>query len=295
MHKGRFLSDVYAILDQESYEANKHNDFTELYKILKEDRLLEHISCPICSDEEREYIGDAGRTAFKIGDNLLHADDHGTLFKCSNCSVIYAGIRYSKEASKYLYLHYIPSMLSERTEEHGQQVLDTINEDLDLIEKHTKRGILLDVGTAHGAFLVYARTRGWEVQATELSKYCRDVMEVVFKIDVLFGELEELNLEENKYQCIAMRHAIEHIRNPVVELKCVYQALKDDGALFISTPEHAKNVEALVENHMLPYHIVNYTRETLEYLLKLVGFKIVHYNSIPGKIPSMAVVAKKVV
>jgi 2-polyprenyl-3-methyl-5-hydroxy-6-metoxy-1,4-benzoquinol methylase len=295
MHKGRFIGDVYAVLDQENYEANKHKDFSELRKLVEKGEFLEHITCPICSNNKGEYIGDAGRKALKLGDKLLRVDDHGHLVKCVNCSVVYAGVRYSKEASKYLYLHYIPSMLSTRTEEHSKAVLDTINEDLDLIEQQTKRGIILDVGTASGAFLVYARTRGWEVQATELSKYCKNVMEVVFDIDVLFGELEELDLEENKYQCISLRHTIEHIRYPVKELTCAYRAMKDDGALFISTPEHAKNVEALIKDHMLPYHIVNYTRETLDYLLKLVGFKIVHYNTIPGRIPYMNVVAKKVV
>jgi 2-polyprenyl-3-methyl-5-hydroxy-6-metoxy-1,4-benzoquinol methylase len=187
-----------------------------------------------------------------------------------------------------LYRNYLPSSIqdvlnakgTEKFEEREKQA----NQDLDLIENFAAPGRLLDVGSAAGIFLNCAKRRGWRVEGTDLSSTCIQAAKKMFDIHLLEGELADIELLSGHYDVISLCHSIEHLRQPVLELGKLNQALKKNGILFISTPEHAKDIEILTKHHMLPYHLFNYTKMTLEKMLEKTGFKLVSYDS--SKTPS---------
>jgi SAM-dependent methyltransferase len=263
MHTGNYLGNIMIQLTQEDIETINTARQTEMVSITPH---MEIIDCPLCQHNNAKH--------------LIGEQNKGKLGRCSNCNVAYAYERPASQLTNALYRYYIPSNLTDVEIRKSQ--LETrpkeLNDDLDCLELHTKRGSLLDVGASSGDFLVYARLRGWDVEATELSEICADFMATTLNIPVLLGNILDIKFE-NKYTAITLRHCIEHLREPVEELKVLHDVLEDNGTLFITTPEHAKNLKVLKANHMLPLHIVNYTRDTLEFLLSKAGFKILTYES----------------
>jgi 2-polyprenyl-3-methyl-5-hydroxy-6-metoxy-1,4-benzoquinol methylase len=229
---------------------------------------------------------------------VVESNGQGKLGKCGGCNVIYAYERPTLGVNNILYKYYLPSNLTDLPTRESQ--LESrpkeLNGDLDHIESYIERGYLLDVGASSGDFLAYARVRGWKVEATELSELCADFMTRTLKIPVFIGNIEDIELEPEKYNVITLRHCVEHLRDPVVELKKLNTALVEEGMLFISTPEHAKDLELIKENHMLPLHLVNYTKDTLDFLLLKTGFKMLSYESLDSEseIKNMRVMAMKV-
>lgn len=247
----------------------------------------ETVDCPICGDNKVK--------------TLVEDVDKGDVGECNTCGVLYAYRRVNETIYEILCRYYVPSHMTEPEtfKKVASQRLKDINSDIDTIESYVKRGKMLDIGTSCGDILVYARTRGWEVRATELSTLMEELLVSLVLIDTHRGFIDTCEMEDGEFDVISMRHVIEHLSNPVADLKKLHKALKDDGILFISTPEHALDQEYFVTNHMLPLHIVNYTRDTLERLLEATGFYIVEYKADRRELrnhdsaDAMQVIAKK--
>ena len=228
---------------------------------------FEEVDCPLCNCSGVTHI--------------VAGEGQGKLGVCDECNLVYAYERATLEILKALYMYYIPSNLTDPTVRQSQEITRPaeLNSDLDCIECYIERGNLLDIGASSGDFLVYGRIRGWKVEATELSAVCAEFMVKHLEISVNMGNILDIEFEDNKYDAITLRHSIEHLRNPIKELKVLHKALTNDGLLFVTTPEHAKDLELIKEKHMLPLHIVNYTKDTLDLLFSKTGFKMTSYES----------------
>ncbi len=237
------------------------------------DPKLEYVSCPLCESE--------------TVDVLIEVVQDGSLGKCKECGLVYAYQRCVAEVLRIYYLYYTPSSLTSvkvRAENAKKRPLQ-INYDLDHIENHiVSRGRMLDVGSASGDFLVYARSRGWEVEGTELSGTCKQFAEQSMGIEIHYGNVLEIEFGRMKkeYDVVAMRHSVEHLTHPVEELSYLREYMADGGLLYITTPEHANDLELITREHMMPLHVVNYTEDTIKILLEKSGFRFVSYKQIPG-------------
>jgi len=283
MIKGNFFGGLLIQLTQEDLNNIMSSYQNELNSILQQ---LERVDCPLCGSADKEHI--------------LDTNGQGCLGKCNNCNVIYAYVRPTEEVTNILYKRYLPSNLTDIETRKSQLITrpKEINDDLDWLECYIDRGKLLDVGAASGDFLAYARVRGWEVEATELSTLCSKFIADALNIQVSNGNILDIEFEKEKYNAITLRHCIEHLREPVKELKVLHGALDKDGVLFITTPRHAEDIENLKKNHMLPLHLVNYTKETINFLLKETGFRMVSYESLGAvrsndEVLNMRVIAMK--
>ena len=149
---------------------------------------METVNCPVCSSINKEHV--------------IDTNGHGSLAQCKECNVVYANKRPTLDVCKALYRYYIPSNLVDVEIRKSQ--LETrpkeLNDDLDRIEYYIGRGELLDVGASSGDFLVYARVRGWKVTATELSELCANFMAQTLNINVLLGNILDIELERKKYE-----------------------------------------------------------------------------------------------
>ena len=280
MLKGRYMGAVILQFKEEDLISMKNH----MHHLIKEaEPKFEEVDCPLCDNNNIEHI--------------VSGEGQGKVGKCKICNLVYAYERPTIPVLKALYRYYAPSNLTDIEIKKSQEVSRPreLNSDLDEIEQYIERGNLLDVGASSGDFLVYGRIRGWKVEATELSILCAEFMADHLDIQVHFGNIPELNLELNKYNAITLRHSVEHLRNPIEELSLLHNALTDEGVLLVTTPEHAKDLEVLKNNHMLPLHLVNYTKETLDSMLKRTGFKRLSYESqdTSDDIKNMRVIAIK--
>ncbi len=150
-----------------------------------------------------------------------------------------------------------------------------INEVLDGFEKFRKTNNMLDVGCGPGLFLIEAKKRGWEVYGTEFTDnqlaYLHDK-----GINTLKGKLTNDSFEDELFDVIISSEVIEHINNPLEEMKHFHRLLRKGGLVYITTPNFnaierflLKGDYAIIE---YPEHLCYYTPKTIDLLLTNNGF-----------------------
>ena len=92
---------------------------------------------------------------------------------------------------------------------------------------HTGR--LLDVGCGYGFFMERMQQLGWLVEGIEVSPVGRRHALQLCGFEVYAHPLEELNLDENRYDAVTLFYVIEHVNDPVDILKKVKKILKPGG------------------------------------------------------------------
>jgi SAM-dependent methyltransferase len=103
-------------------------------------------------------------------------------------------------------------------------------------ELATRRERLLDLGCAAGFFLDEARRAGWSVAGTELSRPMRQHCNQQLGIEVV--ESSDAFAPES-FDVITMWEYIEHLIDPLQELRAIRPLLRSGGVIGISTPNTA--------------------------------------------------------
>jgi SAM-dependent methyltransferase len=158
------------------------------------------------------------------------------------------------------------------------------------------RGKLLDVGCLWGSFLDSARQGGFQVTGIEpygpAAAYARNVL----KLDVSCGSVNTVALPASSFDVVTILDVIEHLREPVEELRSVFQLLKPKGVLVVVTP----NVDSLpvrilgLKRRMfrqawcpiddLPWHLWGFTPRTIASAVIRAGYQI---ERVKGLSPSI--------
>lgn len=101
-----------------------------------------------------------------------------------------------------------------------------------------KSGKLLDVGCGLGYFVrKISSFPNWQAFGYEISKAAVQFAQNKLGLDNIFcGKVEGSNFPKNYFDIITLWDVIEHIPNPDPLLSYLSSILKDDGILFIHTP-----------------------------------------------------------
>ena len=153
----------------------------------------------------------------------------------------------------------------------------TFSERLNTIENHVKKGSLLDVGCSIGTFMEVAKRKDWDVFGVDLNKDAiRDCRKKGLKV-----ELKDINLYKNnkKFDLINMSDLIEHVISPTKTLQKCRELLKDEGFIFISTPDFGSILARIMKErwfHVWPKeHLYYFNKKTMRKLLEKTGYEIV--------------------
>ena len=133
---------------------------------------------------------------------------------------------------------------------------------------------VLDVGCASGSVLVFLRERGWRVTGVEISP-CAEYAKKERGLDVRNIPLEENSFADKSFDVVLASHLIEHLNDPRSFLTETRRILKDDGHIFITTPNidgfqariFRGNWRSAIFDHLYLFSI-----STLKKLLKKCGF-----------------------
>ena len=102
-------------------------------------------------------------------------------------------------------------------------------------------------------------------------------------LDARQGTLEEVALEEGAYDVAVFQHSLEHVVDPVVDLRRVRAALRDGGLVLISVPHFDSWQRRRFRDrwyHLdLPRHRVHFTRAALADALSAAGLRPVHLST----------------
>lgn len=156
-----------------------------------------------------------------------------------------------------------------------------------IFEKHicSHSKSLLDIGCGYGVFLDFMAKEGWEVKGIEPSDIAYNSAKQK-GLDVFHGTLNDYyNKNSNcKYSCVNLNNVLEHLVNPVGVLELCKKLLHDNGIIRIKVPNDFNKLQLIanrkVKNKnwwiLYPDHINYFTFDSLENILRDLGFRIVH-------------------
>ena len=159
------------------------------------------------------------------------------------------------------------------------------------IERYVSGGCLLDVGCATGNFLHEMAARGiWRVEGVEPSAEAAGYARERFQLSVHEGRLAEVGLEAQSFDVVTMWNVLEHLHDPMADLKAVERILRP-GGLFVFSIPHLEGIGARLYGRFwmgweLPRHLYQFPRATLGRMLSAVGMEEVGRDCLVGAYPS---------
>lgn len=228
----------------------------------------------------------------------LHTLENGVLLTCQTCSVVAFSPRPTKQEIQAFYDSGYHDSFSQSTmadslfAKHRYQALEK------LLNQHAPALLakieptLLDIGCGTGDFLSAAQQAGWQVAGTEVARDAVHRASRKINSQVAHGDITELDLPESFYDLVTSYHVIEHLLEPINQLKRCYELLAPGGLLLVETPNIGSlgaRLRGKQWSHIIPpEHIIYFSPASLKNALKQAGFKqVVVYTIAPQVINSI--------
>jgi len=150
-------------------------------------------------------------------------------------------------------------------------------------EFNQKKLDILDVGCGTGVLVKAFVDMGHNAQGVELSKWASDFGKKRYKVEIIQGNIEKLNLPLSSYDIITAMHVVEHLRKPQETLRYLVEHLKEGGYLVLATPNSACLTARLVKQYWRYYipdeHLFLFSPTSLKLLVERVGLRVVGYET----------------
>lgn len=221
--------------------------------------------CPVCGKEESAH--------FANNDFLDYS-------QCCHCSLVYMNpaidpghIQKGFKGDDSIVMEYFDIINKYRKVPEGCPK-PTIDNKLRDIYYLKQSGSLLDVGCSYGDFLHKAKYF-YDVEGVEVNPITASVAAESFIIHKKY--LDELNLGP-VYDIVTLHQILYGVPDPISLLREIHKILKDDGILYINTPNadsYAMQLYKGKSNHLYGYTTQNvFNRQSLEKAAELTGFRI---------------------
>jgi len=145
----------------------------------------------------------------------------------------------------------------------------------EFLDKHflKAKSRLLDVGAGTGVLVEAFRQRGIVAEGVEFSAEARQHCSQFRGFDLI----EDINsLPESAFDVVTMIEVIEHLSDPVGDLRSIIRRLRPGGVLFLTTP-NLKGLRARIQGGSWReaqklFHLTLFEASTLRAMLGKVGF-----------------------
>jgi SAM-dependent methyltransferase len=144
---------------------------------------------------------------------------------------------------------------------------------LKMIRHHVKTGKLLEVGSAAGYFLRYARTHGFDVQGVEPTAPLARFSSEILGVATHHGDLDELPFQTESFDVVFLRNVLSHIPDPVSQFASLRQLLRPGGFIVVETGNVAEVPKEQVDRLELPEHCFHFSEYLVRRLLARTGFR----------------------
>lgn len=217
-------------------------------------------------------------------------------FKCISCGLV---TTYPYPDASTIEAHYSRkfdngnySLLRTYSKEYMQvynKFAEVIEQQLEFSQKKIEGIKILDIGCFTGDFLENLSNRGADVYGVELQDRAVNIANMklpgrIYKADVMSNEFPAI-----EFDIVSLLGLIEHVLEPIKILERTSELLKHDGLIIIQTPDSNSFIARVMRKYWPPYapieHIHLFSRQSLEMILKQLGFKnisiIPHFKKLP--------------
>lgn len=236
--------------------------------------------CPIC--DYTEFTNDI------ISEDFLLTHENFAIKSCKNCHFKFTNPRPVEEklADYYQSEEYISHA------NKGTNIINvaykivrsyTINKKVDLINKLTNKGTVLDIGCGTGEFLHACKNDGWQIEGVEPSIVAKEKAEAKTG-NKIFSELFDIP-KSNKFNIISMWHVLEHLPLLNETMNYCKQILDKKGRMVIALPNNnsydAQYYQDKWAAYDLPRHLYHFTPESFKKLIKKHGLILKDIKPMP--------------
>lgn len=239
---------------------------------------LVYVPCNLCQSNHARilYPGDAAHYARVSAQTFrCTSEQHGdftNIVECEACGLLYENPREPEQEIEAQY-EQVEDPTYER-EKEGR--FRTFSGTLQSLEALVRPGKTLDVGCYLGLFLDVARERNWETHGVEpsawASKRAREKGH-----DVINAPLRKANLPAGTFDLITLWDVIEHLHDPLGQLREMHRLLKPGGIFGLSTMDAGCLFAKMAGRHwpwFMRMHLYYYTRGSLTRTLQAAGFEV---------------------
>jgi len=166
-------------------------------------------------------------------DRIQKVDPDFNLCRCDSCGYVFDSprpsvaevARFYSQAGKY------DSWLQQ---EHARDLL--WKRRLRKLLPHRASGNLLDIGAGIGQFLHHAKPLFTQATGTEVSNSAVLIAREKYGLDLLAGQVEDLNLPPSSFDNITLFHVLEHVPDPARLIDRCRDLLRPKGIVVIAVP-----------------------------------------------------------
>lgn len=248
---------------------------------------LEWINCPLCASSE-------SRVRYRLPDLAFDRPGTFTLVECASCGLLYQNPRPPLEAIGAFYPpdyepFQTPPPWAETRRLRQLTHLYGLKKRWRVVERFAPRRqgrrAILDVGCATGLFLA-AGSDAWEKQGVEPSPYAAQYARRRFGLNIYEGTLDNAPLEGRQFDVVTMWDVLEHLHDPLTDLRRVRALLRPDGIFVARVPNrHALEIGCFGESWAgfdQPRHMFVPDPTRLRLLLERAGLRVVALPPMGG-------------
>jgi SAM-dependent methyltransferase len=243
-------------------------------------RALEHVPCFLCGADDYDVIHKArdGRdkdvdhleTFRASGDELL-VDQ---LVRCRHCAFQYVNPRPRADLILSGYTEGEDPAYVSQLEARERTFAASLEE----IERAAgRRGRLLDIGTAAGAFVAAARDRGWQAEGCEPNRWLAEWGARHYGVRIRQGSVFDQQYEEGSFDVVTLWDVIEHTTDPRAVLERCRALLKPGGILVVNYPDIGSWIARVLGRRWLfltSVHLYYFDRRTIRLMLEKTGYRV---------------------
>lgn len=218
----------------------------------------------------------------EIDNAKIFIDDKHTVYLCHNCDLelLYPQIGTAELDKLYSKEYYESWGLFDSSKEKSIKRMKSATFELclDLIQRYITTGKILDIGCATGYFLECAQKRGFTPFGVEISGYSSKIAKDKFgELNIFQGNVDECSFDKKFFDVIVMIDFIEHTRNLITTLQSAKYLLKENGIIFIVTPDKSSLTNKLMAGKWAHYkleHFYYLSRKSIGVLAEKAGLKV---------------------
>jgi len=218
--------------------------------------------------------------------------------RCGGCGVLFTVNPLSQAELVTLYdkgaLTGTPTELIGKN--HGPPPAWKQKEHFEILEQIKSLGIcggtLLDVGSFEGMFMRNAKQCGFGVMGVEPMREAFIHAHDTLGLPVVHGDLQSAAFPAASFTAVSLLDVIEHVSDPVAQLREVFRVLKRGGILVITTPNAAGLLQRIVATKRkiccqpwcpiddVPWHLWGFTPSTIRLCMEKAGFYVKAVNPL---------------
>lgn len=249
------------------------------------------MTCPLCNNPTPKIIGlpitDKKATAF--------LRNQYKVVKCSSCKFYFVAPRIDLSVEEWSQL-YDNNYFQNLNSWYEKQRLSEIQTRFDKLLNMSKSQSInfLDIGCGEGLALITAKKLGWNVYGIDISDNRVEGAKHE-KINFTVGDLYSQNYPTNYFDFVYMDSVMEHLVDPVNQLKEINRIMKKGAIICIGVPNEdslfdnfrqivfkfigKQKLSAKLRPFSTPFHVSGFTKKSIGIIAKLTNFEVVEIKN----------------